>query len=151
MVHQVDSVGPLAGPQDLELGDGLQVRFDADTLGVLPAPATAVYLGATLLPEPDWPVGGLGGWTVVGAWGLATWDLHAEDGFAVRATPPLAQPLNPSSEVAFLVADYTYGFLNGVFFEEAADLSPDGLTWTTPADAGLDRTTLWLAVTRPVR
>jgi len=151
VVHPVDSAGPLTGPQDLDLGDGLQVRFDADALGVLPAPATAVYLGATSIPEADWPTGGLGDWTVVGAWGLATWDLHADDGFAVRATPPLAQPLEPSSDVAFLVADYTYGFLNGIFFEEAAELSSDGLSWSTPADQGLDRTTLWLAVTRAVR
>jgi hypothetical protein len=151
VVHQVDSVGPLQGSQDLDLGGGLQVRFDFDDLGVLPAPATAVYLGATSIPEADWPVGGLGDWTVVGAWGLATWDLHAEDGFAVQAAPPLAQPQDPSSEVAFLVADYTYGFTTGAFFEEPAVLSSDGLTWTTPADAGLDRTTLWLAVTRGVR
>ena len=151
VVHAVDSAGPLTGPQDLDLGHGLQVQFDADALGVLPAPATAVYLGATSIPEADWPVGGLGDWTIAGAWGLATWDLHAKDGFAVQATPPLVQPLDPSSDVAFLVADYTYGFLNGIFFEEAAALSPDGLTWTTPAGAGLDRTTLWLAVTRTVR
>ncbi len=149
VVHRVEQpAGPLLGPQDLDLGGGLRVGFDVDDLGLLPVPGDDVTLGATVIPEADWPVGGLGGWTVVGAWGLAIWDLAAEDGFAVRATPGLAQPLDPGTEVAFLVADYTYGFVNGIFFEEAAELSADGLTWSTPDSGGLDRTTLWLAVIR---
>lgn len=154
VVYRVDqAAGPLTGPQDLDLGGGLRVEFDADRFGIegnpLPSPAEAVHVGATVIPEADWPVGGLGDWTVLGAWGLAIWDLHDEDGFAVQASPALAEPLDPATEVAFLIADYTYGFLNGAFFEEAAELSADGFTWITPSSAGLDRTTLWLAVARP--
>jgi hypothetical protein len=66
----------------------------------------------------------------------------------VSAPLGAAGPLPAESEVAFLVADYTYGFQNGVFFEEEAELSSDGTSIATPATGGLDRSTMWLAVVR---
>ncbi|MCA9696501.1 MAG: hypothetical protein KC431_03165 [Myxococcales bacterium] len=143
------AVGPLTGLQQLEPAPGLLVGFDADAIlaaGPLPAGAEGVWLGATEVPPPLWPSGGLGDWQILAAWRFAIWDLEDEDGFAVAATLP--QALEPGAEVAFLVADYTYGFLEGTFHEEAAVLSPDGTTLSTPIDGGLDRSTMWLAVTR---
>jgi len=58
----------------------------------------------------------------------------------------LDEALAADAEVAFLVADYTHGFMNGEFFEEAATLSEDGRTVSTLD--GIDRTTMWMAVTR---
>jgi hypothetical protein len=98
------------------------------------------------IPQADWPTGGLSEWTIQAAWTLAIWDLEAEDAFDVTATLPTA--LNEGTEAAFLVADYTYGFTNGRFFEEAAELDAQRITLRTAGDAGLDRTTLWLAVSR---
>ncbi len=150
VLHRVaNAVGPLTGAQDLQLAPELTVRFDADEIlddGALPAGADSVWLGAVEIPKKDWPQAGLNGWTVVAAWGLAIWDLEAPDAFSVNATLPT--PLDPDAEVAFLVADYEYGFTEGHFYEEAAELSEDGAILRTPAGAGLDRATRWLAVTR---
>lgn len=143
------AVGPLAGPQELEPAPGLSVRFDADLVaaaGALPVGVDAVWLGAREVPDSLWPGGGLEGWSILRAWTFAPWDLDAEDAFSVDASLPAA--LDPDAEVAFLVADYTYGFMTGLFWEEQALLSDDGLTLSTPMDGGLDRATLWLAVTR---
>ena len=149
VVHPVTTVGNLTGPQDLSFAD-LQVVFDADAVieRGIPYPAEQVALGAAVVPEANWP-DGVGDWTVHKAWSLAVWDLRVDDGFAVTATLDTAIP--SGREVAFLVADYTHGFREGTFFEEAATLSGDGLTLSTPTDAGLDRTTLWLAASRPAR
>ncbi len=148
----VDPKGPLAGAQQLSLSGGLEVSFDADLFGtddnLLPAPAEAVHFGAVELPKKDWPTGGLGSWTVLRAWGMAVWDLHHEDAFAVVAPLAQAGPLPAGTEVGFLTADYTHGFLNGIFFEEAGELTADGTAIRTPVAAGLDRSTLWLAVAR---
>ena len=145
-VHRVETVRGLTGPQDLTLAPGLQVAFDADVIGVehpLPYPATEVALGATELPEADWP-SAVGDWTPLKAWGLAVWDLEATDAFAVTVT--LDAPLPPGTEVGFLVADYVHGFRDGTLFEEPATLSPDGLVITSTE--GLDRTTLWVAAAK---
>ena len=142
-------VGPLLGFQELSPLPDLQLRFDADEVladGPLPVGAEDVWLGAVSIPQADWPTGGLGDWTVQAAWTLAIWDLEAEDAFEVTATLPSA--LDEGAEVAFLVADYTYGFTNGRFFEEAAELDAQRITLRTAENAGLDRTTLWLAVSR---
>ena len=144
-----DVTGPLLGDQELSLIPGLQVRFDADEVladGPLPVGAEEIWLGAVAIPQADWPRGGLSEWTIQAAWTLAIWDLEAEDAFHVTATLPTA--LNEGTEVAFLVADYTYGFTNGRFFEEAAELDAQRITLRTAGEAGLDRTTLWLAVSR---
>ena len=149
MLRVEGTVGPLTGPQDLEPVPGLAVRFDADYVaseGALPVGVDAVWLGGRTVPQELWPTGGLGDWTVVEAWAFAPWDLDGEDAFAVEATLPAPLPMD--AEVAFLVADYTYGFMTGLFWEEPAELSPDGLTLSTPMDGGLDRATMWLAVTR---
>lgn len=149
-LHRVDgAVGPLSGAQDLQLLPDLRVAFDVGVIldeGPLPAGADDVWLGALAIPQIDWPTDGLDGWTVHAAWGLAIWDLEAEDEFAVTATLPA--PLPSGTEVALLVADYNYGFVNGLFFVEEAELSSDGVTLTTPTEAGLDRTTMWLAASR---
>ena len=105
-----------------------------------------MWLGAVAIPEAQWPAHGLDGWTPLAVWGLAIWDLEASDGFSVQATLP--EPLDPEAQVAFLVADYNYGFAEGRFFEETAELSSDGMTLSTPIGAGLDRTTRWIAATR---
>lgn len=144
-----DAIGPLSGQQDLQLTSELAVSFDTDKItdfGPLPAGADSVWLGATTIPEEDWPRAGLRGWTVLAVWGLAIWDLQAPDVFSVSATLPT--PLDPDAQVAFLVADYAYGFEEGHFYEEAAELSEDGTILRTPARGGLDRATRWLAVTR---
>ncbi len=144
-----EASGPLTGPQSMQLDDDLSVSFDADVIlddGPLPAGAAGVWLGATAIAPEHWPVRGLDGWTIEAAWGLATWDLEAPDVFAVTAT--LAEPVAPQADVGFLVADYTYGFTNGRFWYEPATLGADGLTLTTPPDGGIDRATLWLAVSR---
>ncbi len=149
VVHPVTTVGALTGAQDLSFAD-LRVVFDADAVieRGIPYPADQVAIGAAILPEAHWP-DGVGDWTVHKAWSLAVWDLRVDDGFAVTATLDTAIPAG--REVAFLVADYTHGFREGSFFEEAATLSEDGLTLSTPSDAGLDRTTLWLAASRPAQ
>jgi hypothetical protein len=148
----VSPAGPLSGPQQLILDGGLEVGFDADLFGVpgnpVPSPAVELFLGAVEIAEADWPRGGLDGWTILRAWGLAVWDLESDDAFEVVAPLGAAGPLPAGSEVAFLVADYTHGFLHGVFFEEAAELSADGMAIQTPATGGIDRATMWLAVTR---
>ena len=150
VVHRVTSaVGPLAGSQDLPLTPTLAVTFDADAIaddGPLPTGADSVWIGAVKIPRADWPKAGLGDWTVLEVWGLAIWDLEAPDVFHVSAALP--EPLAADAEVAFLVADYEYGFTEGRFFEEPAELSEDGAVLHTPANAGLDRATRWLAVTR---
>ena len=145
-----ESAGPLTGEQTLVLQPDLQVSFSADDLladGPLPAGASALYLGAESVAPADWPTGGLDGWTIQAAWTFSIWDLEAPDAFAVEAH--LRRPLAPEQEVAFLVADYTYGFEAGLFWQEAAELASDGVTLRTPPDGGLDRATLWLAVSRP--
>jgi len=151
VLHRVpNNVGPLSGAQDLDLLPDLRVSFAVDAIldsGPLPAGADDVWLGALAIPPEDWPTRGLDGWTVQAAWGLAIWDLEAEDGFAVTATLPAVLPID--TEVAFLVADYNYGFVQGRFFVEEAELSLDGSTLSTPLSGGLDRTTLWIAATRP--
>jgi len=144
------AVGPLNGQQDLDLLPDLNVRFDAFEIlqdGPLPAGADAVWLGAVAIAPEHWPTRGLDGWTVEAAYGLAIWDLEAPDAFEV--TVELPSPLPPDTEVAFLVADYTYGFLEGRFFYEPAVLDADGVTLRSSADGGLDRATLWLAASRP--
>jgi hypothetical protein len=149
MLRVENTAGPYVGPQTVELLPELTVSFDADAIveaGALPVGIDDVWLGAREIPTQLWPQHGLEDWTIVAAWGLAVWNLEAPDTFAVEATLP--QPLAPNAEVAFLVADYDYGFANGKFFEEAAQLSDDGLTLSTPVDGGLDRATMWLAVTR---
>ena len=150
VLRQVPEVaGPLIGHQELNLLPDLQLRFDADEVladGPLPVGADDIWLGAVAIPHLDWPTGGLGDWTIQAAWTLAIWDLEAEDAFEVTATLPAA--LDEGVEVAFLVADYTYGFSNGRFFEEAAELDAQRITLRTAGDAGLDRTTMWLAVSR---
>ncbi len=150
VLHRVeDAVGPLTGAQSLDLSPNLSVSFNADTIledGPLPAGADGVWLGATPIAEEDWPTQGLEGWTVLVVWGLAIWDLEAPDVFSVQARLPV--PLDPGADVAFLVADYTYGFTEGHYLEEAAELAEDGATISTPTDGGLDRSTRWLAVTR---
>jgi hypothetical protein len=136
---------PLTGVASLDLGADLSVTVDADAIvddGPMPTGADAVRLGAVPLPPERWPTRGLDGWTVHAAWALAIWDLEAEDAFAVTAELPEA----PDGEVAFLVADYTYGFTEGRFWVEDAVL--DGTTLSTPPDGGLDRSTLWLAASR---
>jgi len=152
VIRKVDTDGPLSGPQQLTLDGGLEVGFDADAFGTtdnpLPSPAMELYFGATEIPLQDWPVRGHDGWTILRAWGFAVWDLHHEDEFTVSAALGDAGPLPAGSDVAFLVADYTYGFVNGVFFEEDAVLSADGATISTTANGGLDRSTLLLAVVR---
>jgi hypothetical protein len=138
----------LSGEVDLNFDSGLRVRFDAGAIGIsgnpLPYPATEVTLGTLLLPEADWPTVGLNGWTIHAAWSMAVWEMKIEDGFQVDVT--LSEPLPPATEVGFLVADYTHGFLYGELFEEAATLSADGLTVST--NNGLDRSTIWMVVTR---
>ncbi|MCO4770642.1 MAG: hypothetical protein KDA24_11480 [Deltaproteobacteria bacterium] len=150
-LHRVpDAQGPLTGPQDMQLLPDLHVAFDVSAIldaGLLPLGADDVWLGAVPLPPADWPTEGLDGWTVHAAWGLAIWDLEAEDGFAVTVSLPAAMP--PGDDVAFLVADYNYGFAEGRFFVEEAELSADGLTLTTPSTGGLDRATMWIAASRP--
>ncbi len=144
------AVGPLAGEQTLDFGHGLVASFDADRIldeGAMPAGADEVWLGAISLPEERWPLRGLGDWTIEAAWAFAIWDLEAVDTFTVTATLPA--PLAGDREVAFLVADYVYGFTEGRFYEEPAELDADGVTLRTPADGGLDRSTMWLAVSRP--
>jgi len=152
VVRKVDTDGPYTGPQQLSLQAGLEVGFDADVFGTpdnpLPSPAMELYFGATEIPQQDWPVHGHDGWTILRAWGFAVWDLHHENEFAVAAALGDAGPLPADSEVAFLVADYTYGFVNGIFFEEEAVLSADGTSLSTPANGGLDRSTMLLAVVR---
>jgi len=150
VLHRVEgAVGPLSGTEELQLTPALHVSLDANRIvdeGPLPAGADGVWLGAVEIPVEDWPQSGLGDWKVLAVWGLAIWDLAAPDVFTVRATLPT--PVAADAEVAFLVADYAYGFTEGEFFEEAAELSEDGLSISTPVSGGLDRATRWLAVTR---
>lgn len=149
MLRVDNTVGPLSGPQSLEPLPELRVSFDADAIteaGALPVGIDEPWLGARAIPVELWPQNGLEGWTIVAAFGLAVWNLEAPDAFAVEVMLPEALPLD--AEVAFLVADYEYGFSNGKFFEEAAQLSGDGLRLSTPPEGGLDRATMWLAVTR---
>lgn len=145
--------GPLSGMQNLTFESGLEVSFDADRfdpeVDLLTSGAEELDLGAVEIPREEWPAGGLSGWSILRVWGLLVWDLHDDDVFAVRAPLGDAGPLPEGTEVAFLVADYTYGFQHGVFFEEEAELSDDGTAIVTPADGGLDRATLWLAVAKP--
>ncbi|TNE89001.1 MAG: carboxypeptidase regulatory-like domain-containing protein [Deltaproteobacteria bacterium] len=149
VVQQVSTQAELTGLQDLSFGD-LRVQFDADAVMAagLPYPAETLALGATEIPEAQWPRG-VGEWTIHKAWALAVWDLRLDDGFAASAT--LDSPVAADREVAFLVADYTHGFREGSFFIEPAELSSDGLTLSTPVDGGIDRTTLWIAASRPVQ
>ncbi len=151
VLYPVASTGPLVGPFTMDV-DGLHVEVQTDLLAPpasqLPSFALDVWLGATAIPEHDWPVEGLRGYRIVGAWGLAEWDLHGEAAFQVRADLPIDTPLPPDADVAFLVADYTYGFVEGQFALEAAELSADGMSLHTPAGDGLDRATLWLAAVR---
>jgi hypothetical protein len=148
VVHPVTTVQNLTGPQDLSFAD-LRVVFDADAVIAqgIPFPAEQIAIGATVIDEANWPTG-IGSWTVHKAWSMAVWDLRLDDGFAVTATLDSAIPAD--REVAFLVADYTHGFREGTFFEEAATLSSDGLTLSTPTDGGMDRVTVWLAASRPL-
>jgi hypothetical protein len=152
VVPSVVTEGPLSGPQAFSLAGGLEVAFDADRFGTednpLPTPAMALHFGAAEIPEVNWPTRGYDGWRILRAWAFAVWDLHAEDAFTVTAPLGDAGPLPADSDVAFLVADYTYGFVNGTFFEEAAEVTPDGTALVTPAGAGIDRATLLLAVVR---
>lgn len=144
----VDPLAPLLGPQDLFFDGGLRVQFDADLVGAegnpLPYPAERVSLGAVMRPADEWPIRGLKGWTVLAVWSLAMWDMKLADGFQVSVQ--LDEALEAEAEVAFLVADYTHGFMTGEFFEETAILSEDGRTVSTLD--GIDRTTMWMAVTR---
>ena len=149
MLRVDNTVGPLSGPQMLQPLPELSIGVDADAIlasGALPIGIDAPWLGAREVPSELWPEHGLEDWTILAAWSLAVWNLEAPDGFAVEAA--LAEALAPDTEVAFLVADYEYGFTHGVFFEEAAQLSDDGLRVITPLDGGLDRATMWLVVTR---
>ncbi len=131
-------------PETLILDGGLEVTVDASALSHLPAPAEAPWLGGFQVDQAEWPTGGLGAWTILAAWGMAVWDMEIPDGFSVRA--PLPEALETTADVALLVADYTYGFQHGVFFEEGATLEEGGTVISTAA--GLDRSTLWLAVTK---
>jgi len=141
--------GPLVGSSSFDLLPELRVTVDADAVlehGPLPVGAEDIWLGAVAIPQDAWPQGGLQDWTVKAAWGLAIWDLEAEDAFEVIATLP--EPIDTGAEVAFLVADYTFGFSEGRFFEEAAQLDAEGSTMRTAPGGGLDRATMWLAVSR---
>ena len=152
VVRTLDTSGPLTGPQQLTLDGDLEVAFSADLFDTednpLPSPAMELHFGATEIPQADWPTAGYDGWSLLRVWGLAVWDLHEDDAFAVTAPLGAAGPLPAGSEVAFLVADYTYGFMNGKFREEEAELSADGMSIVTPAGKGIDRATMWLAVVR---
>ena len=152
VLYPVDNaIGPLTGAQTLTPAAGLSISFDADVIlddGPLPVGADGVWLGAIEIAPEHWPTHGLDGWTVEAAWGLAIWDLEAPDAFSVTAE--LTAPVGVDREVAFLVADYTYGFTEGRFWYEPADLDADGVTLQTPDGGGLDRATLWLAASRPL-
>lgn len=152
IVRRVDTDGPLDGPQQLTLAGGLEVSFDADRFGTsenpLPSPAMELHFGAVEIPPEDWPAQGYDGWRILRAWGLAVWDLQEQDAFTVTAPLGGAGPLPSGSEVGFLVADYTYGFKNGDFWEEDAVLSADGMSISTAPSGGLDRSTMWLAAIR---
>jgi hypothetical protein len=148
-MHPVVPARGLTGPQDLQVAPDLRVAFDADRIGVdhvLPSPAEEVALGAAVLPPEDWPRA-VGDWTPIAAWGFAIWDLEIDDGFAATAT--LTEALPDGHEAAFLVADYVVGFRDGVMAVETAEISADRLTVSTPADGGIDRTTLWVLAIRP--
>ena len=135
----------LSGAQNLDLDGGLSISFNAD-LVELPPDATNVSVGAVELPQAQWPINGLDGWTIERAWALSTWDLESKDGFDITA--PLSAGLPPGTEVAILYADYIDGITTGHFMVVESTLAPDGMSISTPEGQGIERLTLILAASR---
>ena len=82
------------------------------------------------------------------AWALAIWEMTAPPGPGIQVTAPLLEAVPEGDEVAFLVAHYEYGIVEGTFELFPAELSEDRMTLRTPNDEGLERTTMWMAVRR---
>lgn len=146
-VPEVEDIQPIGtGEVSRTFGD-LEVHFNADDVS-LPFGPKEGTLGAVEIPEARWPEGGLIGWTPLGVWALAVWDMEIEEAEGFQAIATLDTEVPEGNEVTWLVAHYDYGIVEGTFEAFPAELAADRLSIRTPEGSGIDRTTMWIAATR---
>ena len=146
LVEDIEPIG--TGAVERTFPSGLTVSFDADNVS-LPFGPNEGTLGVVEIPSDRFPVGGLMGWTPLRAWALAVWEMQigTPEGFQVSAE--LNEAVPAGNEITWLVAHYDFGIEEGHFEVFPAELNGDRTIISTPADAGIDRTTMWIAATRP--
>ena len=145
IVEEIEPVG--SGPQERTFASGVQVSFDADAI-TLPFGPESGSLGSIEIPPERFPVGGLLGWTPLRVVAFAVWEMTLPAGPAFQTTVPLTEAVPEGDEVAFLVAHYDYSIVEGTFEVFPAELTPDRLAIKTPANQGLERSTMWIAARR---
>jgi hypothetical protein len=145
LVEEVQPTG--TGDQERIFASGLEVRFDADAIR-LPFGPKVGSLGAVEIPPERFPTGGLMDWTPLRVWALAVWDLESEEPEGFQVVAPLTEAVPEGNEVTWLVAHYDYGVVEETFEVFPAELATDRMSISTPANQGIDRTTLWIAATR---
>jgi len=145
---EAQEIEPLGtGDQERTFASGLEVRFDADAVE-LPFGPDVGTLGAVEIPAAQHPTGGLMDWTPARVWALAVWELEIEEPEGFQVVAPLNSAVPDGAEVAFLVAHYDYGIVQGTFEVFPAEVAADRMSIVTPAAAGLDRATMWIAAWR---
>jgi hypothetical protein len=145
LVEEIEPLG--TGAQERVFASGLEVRFDADDVE-LPFGPEVGTLGAVEIPPERYPTGGLLGWTPVAAWALAVWEMEIEEPEGFQVVAPVPEAIPEGAEVAFLVAHYDYGIVEGSFEVFPAEIAEDRMSLRTPANQGIDRTTFWIAAMR---
>jgi hypothetical protein len=139
--------GPWSGETELAWG-GITVGFDGDQLEV-PFPAAScpddITLSAVEVPSAQFPVNGLMGWEVIGAWAFAPFETMQEDGngdvvpFDITAT---VGAQDNTLEYGLLFADYEHNISTATFSEGTGALVGETIEGT------VDRLSLVLAVRR---
>ena len=139
--------GPWSGQTTLTW-NGLSVSFDGDLLK-FPFPAAScpdnLSLAAVEVPEPQWPLAGLMGWEVIGAWAFAPFETELEDGNGDPVPFDISVPVgaqDATMEYGLLFADYEHNISMGTFSEGTGALVGEAIEGT------VERLSLVLAVRR---
>ncbi len=145
LVEEIEPIG--TGEVERIFSSGLEVRFNSEAIELPFGPKLAT-LGAVEIPEAEYPTGGLLDWTAMRVWALAIWEMEIAEAEGFQVVAPLTSPVPDGAEVSFLVAHYEYGIVSGTFEVFPAEIAADRMSITTPSDAGIDRTTMWIAAMR---
>ena len=112
--------GPWTGETELAWGD-LTVGFNGDQVE-FPFPTAQcldeITLSALEVPASDWPVHGLMGWEVIGAWAFSPFETLQEDGNGDPVPFDVSVPVgvqDTNLEYGLLYADYEHNISTATF------------------------------------
>ncbi len=135
MPESAREAGPWTGTTTLSW-DGLSVTFEGEQLQH-PFPAAncpdQAELSAVEIPEAQWPLNGLSGWEVVGAWAFAPFETYQEsdtgDVVPFDITVPVGAQ-DDTMEYSLLYADYENNISSGAFSEGTGALVGEDVVGT---------------------